>query len=361
MACGSEGSGVPRDVGLEAFLAFNEEIMGLARSGLPIGLMLREGDWFGPRGLRRLRRGLADRLERGMTLEEAVEDPVLGLPRFYRMVVGAGIRSGRLPEVLERLARFAGDYLELRQSIWSALAYPLTVVAVAYGLFLGMVLVVLPRIAAASRDLGHGGGGLWDQVVQWGETAWIWGPVLPCVFLAVLGMYWWSSRASGLAAGRMSLLLGWVPGVRRIARHLRAGCFADCLGLLLSQGRPWPEAVRVAAEATQDRVYMRSAERLAEAVERGESIPSAAGSLEDGTISPLIRWMMVVGSMGGDLAESMQRAGELERRRAEIFTDRLRTHLPIWSLVFVGGSAALGYGMLLFGPWSRLLRLLGQE
>jgi type II secretory pathway component PulF len=69
-------------------------------------------------------------------------------PALYRGLVGAGAESGRLGEVLSRLA----DYLEarqtLRQKFATALIYPALVTLVALGVIAVLLVYVVPQVVA---------------------------------------------------------------------------------------------------------------------------------------------------------------------------------------------------------------------
>ena len=91
---------------VEQLFALNEEIRALVRAGVP----LERGLLTAARGLRgrlgRITEALADRLNRGESLIEALENEKQVLPPLYRAVVEAGARSGQLPVALEGLARY---------------------------------------------------------------------------------------------------------------------------------------------------------------------------------------------------------------------------------------------------------------
>src|SRR5947209_1505582 len=85
----------------EDLIALNEEIAAMARAGLPLdqGLaaLAREMD----RGrLRQVTAELAEDLRQGKTLPEALERQGNRVPPFYAALVTAGIRTGRIGEVL---------------------------------------------------------------------------------------------------------------------------------------------------------------------------------------------------------------------------------------------------------------------
>ncbi len=76
----------------------------LTKIGLPLpaGLRTLAEEWPGRR-LRPVILTLADRLEQGVSLEDALTAPGTRLPAHLRGVIIAGVRSGRLAEALEQI------------------------------------------------------------------------------------------------------------------------------------------------------------------------------------------------------------------------------------------------------------------
>src|SRR5947199_5537935 len=89
-------------------IALNEEIAGMARAGLPLdqGLsaLARE---MGHGRLQKVTSAIADDLRAGRTLPEALERQEGRVPPYYAGLVAAGVRTGRVGEVLSTLTSYA--------------------------------------------------------------------------------------------------------------------------------------------------------------------------------------------------------------------------------------------------------------
>ena len=97
----------------------------LTKAGLPLGAGLRAlADELPGRRLPRVLRRLADRLDAGDDLLDALESQGRSLPAHLRGLMLAGVRSGRLAEVLEEYVDLQRSQSELRRRVWLALAYP---------------------------------------------------------------------------------------------------------------------------------------------------------------------------------------------------------------------------------------------
>src|SRR5207247_9602155 len=96
-------------------IALNEEIAGMARAGLPLdqGLaaLARE---MGKGRLQQVTAALAKDLQAGQTLPEALNRQSGRVPPFYAGLVAAGIRTGRISEVLATLTTYARSVVNQR-------------------------------------------------------------------------------------------------------------------------------------------------------------------------------------------------------------------------------------------------------
>jgi len=97
----------------------------LARSKLPMasGLRAMAEETPGDR-LPRLLRHVADRLDAGTGLDEAIGAEGSAFPPHLRGLLAAGAKTGRLAEVLEHFVALERSRADLRRRLWSVLAYP---------------------------------------------------------------------------------------------------------------------------------------------------------------------------------------------------------------------------------------------
>jgi general secretion pathway protein F len=338
--------------------ALNEEIAALVRAGVPLdkGLLRAGSELSG--GLKRITKALGARLSRGESLPQALEAEKASTPPLYRAVVEAGAQSGRLPIALEGLARYVRGYCEARSSIGVALWYPILVLTLAYALFVGMVVEVIPRFVGAFESLGipmirplH-----WLERV--GELAPYWWPIWP-VLLLVLLIGWWRSGVSASFQASSWSVLKMFPWMRSLLSDYESAGFAELLALLLEHRVPYPRAVTLAAEATGNPTMIQGAHQLASAVERGEAPGKAMGQLPSRAFRPLLRWAMAMGPEQGSPVESLRNLAPMYRKRGAFQAEKLQVFLPVLLMVLIGGTATLFYGLTLFVPLTTMLKGLG--
>lgn len=353
---GSEGRGA-RPITVEQLIALNEEIAALARAGSPMERGLARSGEELPGRLNVVAAALAERMKRGESLVEALESQKRSIPPLYRAVVEAGARSGDLSAALRGMSSYLRGYSEARSAVGLALWYPILVLTLAYGLFLGVILHVVPRFreTLGSLELPATSPLIWLDAV--GRSAWYWWPAWP--FLLVLAAIAW--RRSALAARfdpRAWTFLGLFPWTRSLLRDCQSAGFAELLALLLEHKVGYAQAVVIAAEATGDSRAIAGAEELAREIERGQSAGEALQGTSGKAFSPLLRWALASGGEQGSMIKALRNLAPMYRKRAAFKAAKLRIFLPTILMIVIGASATLVYALTLFLPLTGMLNEL---
>lgn len=355
----ASGSRSRARISLDELIALNDEIAALVRAGTPLerGLLDLAGDLPGRLG--RITATLGERMSRGESLSQALAAERGQFPRLYGAIVEAGIKSGRLTAALEQLATTARQLVELRNMAGGALVYPLIVFFLAYALWIGFVVWVAPVIAPAYESFDPQAAVWIERSAGLGTGIRYWGPALPLVILAGLGVWWTSSgRAQMVQSGGARRFLGWIPGFRRIHRWLQAAMFADMLALLVEQQVPLEESVVLAAEASGSRLLGVEAERFAATLRQGAALDECLAAAPD--FPPLLCWLILSGQRQDSLAAALRHSADAYRERARQRSDAARLFLPMLLTVGFGGGTVLAYALLLFWPWTSMLRTLSE-
>jgi len=344
-------------VSLDDLIALNDEIVALIRAGVPLerGLVGLSGDL--PGRLRRITAALASRLSQGESLAAATAAEPQTFPPVYRALVTAGLRCGRLGPVLEGLANSARKLREIRQIMLLSLLYPLGVVLLAFGLFAFLVMALLPAFPPLYDR--HTPAGL-ERLMSIGGRIGVWGPIVPIAIVLLFALWWYrSSRALVLQTSGGRGLLSSMPGVSSLLASAQAASLADVLALLLEQGVPLDEAVRLAAGTVGDPATHAAAQSLAIAVQGGGGVASDTGRANG--LTPFMRWIIANGQNERTLVPLVRHTAQIYRQRTLRQADWLRTYLPTVLTVGIGGTATLLYCLALFIPYTELLKHLADR
>ncbi len=320
---------------LEDLQALNAEILALVQAGVPLELGLRSVADDNASALRRLTTDIADRMEQGASLAEALEAEGDRMPQLYRELVEAGLQANRLSAALEALSDLVEQLIQVRRCIGIALLYPLIVASVGYAVFLMFLLLVVSTYEASFQGFQLETSGVMGTLVglraSW--PLWSWAPpVLVC-----LAVIWWFrlGQSRTVDATDPTQGLNWLPGVGAMLRNYRRASFARLLAAMVEQDLALDRAVVLAANCVGGRDLRNSARDLAIMIQRGHGQPGA--SVSDASralpgIPPLLRWLLLQSKPQQSLQGSLRQAAALYRHRADDMSHALRVMLPVKSV-----------------------------
>ena len=258
----------------------------------------------------------------GQSLARALSRHPGTFPELYRTLVEAGERSGRLPDVLQRLADYTEESAALRGKVVLAFVYPALVTLVAIGVVTGLLVFVVPQVVRVFENSQQALPLLTRGLIAVSAFTRTWGPfvLVALVAAAVIGRGMLRTPAVRMRWHRLLLRL---PLVGRLHRSFNAARLASTLAILVGSRVPLRTALR-AGEGTVTSLPMRAA--LVEAgqwVEQGSTLARALGASK--LFPPLMVHMIASGEASGKLAEMLERTAnqqsrELERRVGVLMT-----------------------------------------
>lgn len=95
-----------------------------------------------------------EKVETGYSFSNAISSASRSFDPVYVGLVQAGEQSGRLPEMLSRLADVLEREVEVRKRIISSITYPLMLLLVCFIGTLGFIFFVIPNLEPLFKDLG---------------------------------------------------------------------------------------------------------------------------------------------------------------------------------------------------------------
>ncbi|HEU5116849.1 MAG TPA: type II secretion system F family protein, partial [Isosphaeraceae bacterium] len=247
----------------------------MAASGLPLGgglravaLELRPGD-----PLQSRLKVMADDLDAGMPLNEVMASQDSAFPGHFQGVVEAGVRTGRLPELLGEFAAHDRFGQEMHRRIWLGLFYPLVLLGLCV-LLMAAFSIAGRELLATLRDFGVTLPGvtmaLLEVAESLGAAGWwvVFGPLLALGLLALL--------ARGLfSAHERRRLVRALPLFGPLSRWISLAEFCRVLSFLVEADVPLPEALPMAGRSTRDDVLVRGCESAALDLSNGRSLGEA--------------------------------------------------------------------------------------
>ena len=230
---------------------------------------------------------------------------------LYRGLTAVGAETGRLAEVLARLA----DYLEareaLKQKFTLALIYPALVTVIALGVIVILLAYVVPQVISVYQQSRQALPWLTQALIAASgfvrATAWFW---LAGAVVAAIAFSMANRRAEFRARWQRALLRAPVAG--RLVRAVDTARFASTLAILVGSGAPLLRALDAASEVVWALPIRRAATAAAVLVREGVSLARALK--EQRVFPPVLVHLVANGEASGQLAPMLARAAdELER------------------------------------------------
>ncbi len=264
--------------------------------------------------LRRVLSGVRALVMEGASLTEAIGAYPDAFPGIYRASVMAGEQSGRLGEVLERLAGYIEARELLRQRVGLALVYPVILVVVAFAIVMFLFTYVMPKVLRVFEDSGQALPLLTRAFVAMTDAVQHYGPwALLFLLAAGLALGAWL-RLPGPRLRFHALLLR-LPGIRRLSRGLNTARMARTLAIMVGSGVPLLGAMEAAAGVLSNRVLRGALEAAAAEVREGVSLHRALA--RGGHFPPVLVQMVASGEASGRLGEMLEKAALTQERELE--------------------------------------------
>jgi len=149
------GGGMLGRVSVKQVTQLTRQLSTLQDAGLPILRSLRILEQQQKPGLLRvILREVAEGVESGNTLSEAMAQHPKAFDRLYVNMVAAGEAGGVLDVILQRLADFMEKAQRLKKRVVGAMIYPAVVITFAVGIVSGIMIVVVPKFKEIFADFG---------------------------------------------------------------------------------------------------------------------------------------------------------------------------------------------------------------
>lgn len=289
---------------------------------------------------------LAEEVEGGNTLSQALSIfPKLFSP-FYVNMVKAGEASGKLSEVFSYLADYLEKQADFSSKIKGAMVYPIFILVVALGvigLIMGYVIPSLTEVLEASGTELPGITRIVIACSRFVQTRW-W--LLILAFGGLIGGFlYFKKTPKGSELIDKTLLK--IPVVKGFLKKLYLTRVALNLTTLISGGLPIAQSLQITGDVVNSYTYREILYETRDGVKRGESISYIFNRYPD-LISPLFFQMVSVGEKTGTLDTSLKNIVQFYEKDVDRALDSfIRLLEPIFIIVLGGLVAGLMGAVLL--------------
>lgn len=340
---------------------FARQLSTLQDAGLPILRSLRILEEQQKSGtFRRVIGYVADDIEGGSTLSEAMARYPRTFDRLFVGMVAAGETGGVLDLILARVADFMEKAQKLKSRVKSAMVYPTVVLCAAFGILTALMKWVIPQFKTVLEEMVQG--------------------ELNPVTTTVLGISNWISKQYGWAV-ILSIPFGFIF-LTKVIRQFRMGRFVldsiklklpvmgqltnrvsvtrwtRTLGTLISAGVPILDAITVTRETAGNEVFANMLNNVHNSIRQGDTF---AGPLRQSkTVDLIVSNMVAVGEETGDLDKMLLKVADNFDEQVDVLVASLMSMLePIMILCL--GSIVMTIVLAVFLPMIQVITSLGQQ
>jgi general secretion pathway protein F len=254
---------------------------------------------------RQLLAGIRGDVLSGQTLARAIGNQGSLFPDLYRTLVEAGERSGKLPEVLARLADYTEERDALRAKVALAFIYPTLITVVAVLVVGGLVTYVVPQVVQVFRNTHQALPLLTRALIGLSDLLRAIGVYLIIALVAFAFFVRQSLRAPAVRTAWHATLLR-LPVVGALVRGLNTERLASTLAILTSSKVPLLSALRAGAGVVANLPMRQAIIEAAQFVQEGATLSRALGA------SKLFPPLMVHMIASGEIEVGFQQVSELK-------------------------------------------------
>jgi type IV pilus assembly protein PilC len=343
-------------VKVKAITQFARQLSTLQDAGLPILRSLRILEEQQRSGaFKRIIGYVADDIEGGSTLSEALGRYPRAFDRLLVSMVAAGETGGVLDLILSRVADFMEKAQKLKGRVKSAMIYPAVVLTAAFLILLGLMLFVVPQFENALTEMTEGKELPKITQVVLGISGWIaMGPILPGLDIRLPVLGWplggWAillatpfliifllKSARRFRTGRYVLdaVKLKLPVMGQLTSRVSVTRWTRTLGTLISAGVPILDAINVTRETAGNEVYANMLGNVHNSIRQGDTFASPLRQSK--TVDLIISNMVAVGEETGDLDKMLLKVADNYDEQVDVLVGSLMSMLEPLMIVCLGG------------------------
>jgi len=304
---------------------------------------------------------VADDIEGGATLSEAMSKHPKCFDRLFVNMIAAGEVGGVLDIILARVADFMEKSQRLKGKIKGAMVYPVVVLTAATLIVLGLMIFIIPTFAEVLNDMTEGEQGL------------------PWLTQQLLNMSGWLTGRKGLNAGLVVAAPFVIISFFRLIRQFQAGRYGldwtklhlpvlkqlvyktavarwtRTLATLISAGVPILEALNITRETSGNEIYANMLGKVHNAIRQGDTFANPLRQSK--TVDAIVVNMVDVGEETGDMDKMLEKVANNYDEEADVLVSSLMSLLEPIMILFLGmivGTIVLA----MFLPMIRIITVM---
>lgn len=340
---------------------FARQLSTLQDAGLPILRSLRILEEQQKSGtFKRVIGYVADDIEGGSTLSEAMARYPKTFDRLFTGMVAAGETGGVLDLILARVADFMEKAQKLKSRVKSAMVYPIVVLTAAFGILLALMKYVIPQFKTVLEEMVSGELNPVTTTVlgisNWIATQYGWAVIIGIPF----GIIFLLKIVRKFHTGRFVLdsIKLKLPVMGQLTNKVSVTRWTRTLGTLIGAGVPILDALTVTRETAGNEVFANMLNNVHNSIRQGDTF--ADPLRQSKTVDLIVSNMVAVGEETGDLDKMLLKVADNFDEQVDVLVASLMSMLePI--MIIVLGGIVMTIVLAVFLPMIQVITSLGTQ
>ncbi|MDQ5981416.1 MAG: hypothetical protein QG570_163 [Patescibacteria group bacterium] len=326
-------------VSLNDKVKFTEYLSSMLLAGLPLTkaleLMVFQTN---KKSMNTITESLLRTVESGGQLSAGLIKHIDTFGEAYISLVRAGEASGQLAEVLQRLAVTLEKQREFKAKIIGALIYPIIVTVAMVGVFVIIVVFVVPQMTAVYESF--------DVVLPFSTRALIaisdfivgfWWIIVIILAGIIGGLKVFTATDDGkYVFSKMGMRTPLIGGLIRYSNLVQ---FSRTLALLIQSGVPIIEALKIVRDSVYSIIYKESVDVFIEDVRHG--FPLSQSITQDKNFPPMVGSMAVIGEETGSIDKQLESVAKYYEGEVDKIIKGLSTAIEPLIMIVLGAMVGL--------------------
>ncbi|MBS3964908.1 MAG: type II secretion system inner membrane protein GspF [Methylomonas sp.] len=306
-------------IGMRALTHITRQLAALLKSGLAIdealAIVARQSE---SAKARRIVTAIRTRVVEGQSLAQACQGFPSSFPPMYRATVEAGESSGKLDQVLEKLADYLSDKGQLHRKLQMAMIYPVLLTGVSLLVVIGLLTYVVPEITGVFDKMGQQLPAITRGLIASSDFFKDYGLMLVVLLIVLTMAFKWLMRRDEPRMRFHRWLLRW-PLTAKFSRGLNTARFTRTLAILTNSGVELLTALRIASQVLGNDAMRKAVETAALRVREGQSLNRALESSR--FFPPVTIHLIASGEASGQLPRMLESAADDQERDIQALTE----------------------------------------
>lgn len=322
-------------------IIFTQQLSIMIKSGLPLVEALSAlQEQTSSSALAKIISSIVTDVKGGQALSAALSKHPNAFPKLYINVVRSGEKSGKLDEVMDKLAdQMISDY-DLISKVRGAMYYPAFILAALIGVIVIILIYVIPQLQKVFEDVEVPLPATTRALlfVSMLVKNWFWA-LLILAFVLILGLRAISKNEQiGFFLDALKLKL---PIFGSLYKKIYMARFSKTMATLIAAGLPMLDIFETVSDVINNRVLQQSLKRASKQVEAGMTLSSVLK--KDPNFPPMIPHLISVGEKSGNLDFVLQGVASFFDKEVENATKSLSSLIEPILMVIMG----IGVGLAL--------------